>query len=279
MSKIIPHTIDTLGAKLYYEVQGSGPLLLMLAGGSGSADSFNALVPYLEQGYTVVTYDRRGYARSPLDNPEQVGVVSIETQCADVERLLAELDLKPAYVFGSSFGALVAIELLQRNAQQLQHVVAHEPQLTQLLPSDAAADLEYKPNEAPEETLRRFAASLGVKRSGLHGKGKQSDSHHASNDRFFLEHEAPAVGDYRANFTELAKLKNKLTFAGGSEGREYFPYQCARLAADQIKASFVEFPGKHNGFGVYPEEFANVLKSLLIPLRQAQSRSTTCFVN
>jgi pimeloyl-ACP methyl ester carboxylesterase len=263
MSKITSNTIKTSGAKLYYEIRGNGPYLLMLAGGSGNADSFNALLPYLVKYYTVVTYDRRGYARSPLNNPEQIGIVSIETQCTDVKRLITELNMNSTYIFGSSFGALVAIAILQHDIQQIQKVIAHEPPLPQLLPSNDSIDLAYKPDETPEETLRRFATSLGIKRGDLHGK--PSDPHRTANDRFFLEHEAPAVSDYNVNFAKLAKYKNNLMFAGGSEGQDYFPYRCARLAASKIDAPFLEFPGKHNGFGVHPEAFADVLKSQLCP--------------
>ena len=66
--------IDTLrvpGASLYYEVRGSGPVLLLIGAGAADAASFNGIAVHLADQYTVVSYDRRGYSRSPLDDPEE----------------------------------------------------------------------------------------------------------------------------------------------------------------------------------------------------------------
>jgi pimeloyl-ACP methyl ester carboxylesterase len=52
------------GARLYYEVRGCGPLLLMIPGANGSADAFNAVADCLARHLTVVTYDRRGFSRN-----------------------------------------------------------------------------------------------------------------------------------------------------------------------------------------------------------------------
>src|SRR5216683_8074038 len=54
------------GATLYYRTRGSGPLLLMLQGGDGDADGTDALTDHLVNGYTVLSYDRRGLSRSPI---------------------------------------------------------------------------------------------------------------------------------------------------------------------------------------------------------------------
>jgi len=94
--------VDTLrvpGASLYYEVRGSGPVLLMIGAGAADAASFNGIATHLAEQYTVVSYDRRGYSRSPLDDPEEEQ--RIETHSDDAHRLLAQLCTEPAYVFGS----------------------------------------------------------------------------------------------------------------------------------------------------------------------------------
>src|SRR5437667_449778 len=60
--------VDTLrvpGASLYYEVRGSGPVLLMIGAGAADAASFNGIATHLAEQYTVVSYDRRSYSRSP----------------------------------------------------------------------------------------------------------------------------------------------------------------------------------------------------------------------
>jgi pimeloyl-ACP methyl ester carboxylesterase len=62
-----PASLAVPGATLYYQTKGKGPLLLMLQGGDGDADGTDALAGHLVNRYTVLTYDRRGLSRSPID--------------------------------------------------------------------------------------------------------------------------------------------------------------------------------------------------------------------
>lgn len=57
-------TLQVPRASLYYEIRGKGPVLLMIHGGGGDADTFLNIADW----YTVVTYDRRGHSRSNLTN-------------------------------------------------------------------------------------------------------------------------------------------------------------------------------------------------------------------
>src|SRR5260221_12711998 len=98
--------IDTLrvpGASLYYEVHGRGPVLLLIGAGAADAASFNGIATHLADHYTVVGYDRRGYARSPLNHPEEKK--RMQTHRHDAHRLLAILSHEPANGFGSTGGA------------------------------------------------------------------------------------------------------------------------------------------------------------------------------
>jgi pimeloyl-ACP methyl ester carboxylesterase len=60
-------TVKVPGATLYYEVRGTGPVLLCISGGPTDAGMFTDLARRLAERYTVVTYDQRGHSRSPLD--------------------------------------------------------------------------------------------------------------------------------------------------------------------------------------------------------------------
>src|SRR5919108_4494073 len=95
-------TLKVPGATLYYEVRGSGPVLLMIPGGPTDAGMFTGLADLLADRYTVVTYDPRGHSRSTLDGaPEDVAV---DLHADDAARLLDAVSDGPAYVFGSSGG-------------------------------------------------------------------------------------------------------------------------------------------------------------------------------
>src|SRR5215467_177864 len=62
MSETKTATLKVPGASLYYEVTGSGPVLLMISGAPADAGAFAAIAAQLADRYTVVTYDWRGDA-------------------------------------------------------------------------------------------------------------------------------------------------------------------------------------------------------------------------
>lgn len=104
---------------------------------------------YLTDKYTVVTYDRRGYSRSKIDDPTQ-GLKFTE-ESDDVHHLLAALTNKSAYVFGSSIGADIALDFATRYTEQICEVIAHEPPVNyltkdpaKLLVPNYTADFSYK---------------------------------------------------------------------------------------------------------------------------------------
>ena len=67
MSLPTGHSLEVPGARLYFEVQGSGPVL-MLVGHPMDTSGFAGIAQLLAEDYTVVTYDPRGFARSTVDD-------------------------------------------------------------------------------------------------------------------------------------------------------------------------------------------------------------------
>src|SRR4030088_2351024 len=129
-------TLNVPGASLYYEVRGSGPVLLMMPGGPADATAFRSIAGQLAPQYTVVTYDPRGLSRSKLDSPLDEERI-VEVFADDVHRLLAAITKEKADVFASSGGAVIALELAARHPEQLNTVVSHEPPSPTLLPNSA----------------------------------------------------------------------------------------------------------------------------------------------
>ncbi|BCU80827.1 hypothetical protein JIR001_06100 [Polycladomyces abyssicola] len=77
-------TLQVPGANLYYEVRGTGPVLLMIHGGGGDADKLLHVANHLANRYTVVTYDRRGHSRSNLAKPTEDYQVKTHSEDAHV---------------------------------------------------------------------------------------------------------------------------------------------------------------------------------------------------
>lgn len=256
------------GAILYYEIRGSGPLLLMLHGGSGDASGFDAVAGLLAKSYTVVAYDRRGLSRSKLDDPNCEQTVEVQTE--DAYCLLSALDLGPANVFGSSGGAVVALDLVARHPGLVRTVVAHEPPAHYLLPDfealkrqhDEVIEVYHRDGIAP--AMRKVVTELaGVTTVSGHGTDTTVQrTKDPANAIFLFEHEFPMFGKYRFDFAALKKASTRIVIAGGM-GKKYPAYRSAAAIAEILGSSVVEFPGHHGGYGSHPKEFAERLAEVL----------------
>src|SRR5437660_3457064 len=83
-------TLKVPGAQLSYEVNGDGPLLILIPGARGEGEVFRPLAHALAAQYQVVTYDRRGFSRSELDGPQDYDY-RLDTDADDVRRLIEHL--------------------------------------------------------------------------------------------------------------------------------------------------------------------------------------------
>lgn len=120
-------TVLANGTEFYYEVRGAGPPVLLIMGATGDAGHFEAFAGLLADEFMVVSYDRRGYGRSPAPGGRQT--TSPEEQADDAAALLTALGAAPAVVFGTSSGAVFALCLLVRHPDAARGVILHEPAL------------------------------------------------------------------------------------------------------------------------------------------------------
>jgi len=94
--------------------------------------------------------------------------VTPEQQADDVHRLLSALGAQPAYVFGSSGGAVVGLALVTAHPDQVRTLVAHEPPVVELLPDSAQVrdQIEdiyhtYRADGA-DKAMQKFMAHAGL---------------------------------------------------------------------------------------------------------------------
>ncbi len=113
--------VDTDGARIYHEVIGNEdlPALLVLHGGFGTIEDFNAILPDLEKEFRVIGIDSRGQGKSTLGP----GTLTYEQIQKDVERILEHLGIDTLSVIGFSDGGIVAYRLATLTNLKIEKLV------------------------------------------------------------------------------------------------------------------------------------------------------------
>jgi pimeloyl-ACP methyl ester carboxylesterase len=109
------------GCDLYYEDMGEGMPIFLIPPAGSTASTWGPATAELARMGRVITYDRRGYARSSGEPAR-----SISTHTTDAAAILEYLRTPPAVVFGTSAGAAIAVDLAVRRPDLVQAVIAHE---------------------------------------------------------------------------------------------------------------------------------------------------------
>jgi pimeloyl-ACP methyl ester carboxylesterase len=291
-------TLKIPGASLYYEVRGGGPPLLLIAGAPADAGGFAAVADRLADRYTVVTYDWRGAARSPLDGPpDQLPEgLPVKVQSDDAQRLLAALADGPARVLGCSGGALVGLDLVARHPERVQVLVAHEPPAMNLLPDSAWWRAAF---QAVEDTYRREGVGPGMQQFiqtalRTNGPAPQQDGDDLSvpgqeqaprppdmsqlppevrdgmarmqaNSAFFLAQLLPMTIHHVPDVARLRAVPSRIVVGIGAASGGQMPHLAALALAERLGSNPVEFPGDHQGFSTHPGPFAQTVHQALAP--------------
>lgn len=277
MNNMKRSTLRVPGATLSYEVRGQGPLLLLIPGGGNDAHhAFEGIARHLVGHYSVIIYDRRGLSYSTLDDSQEEQ--QVETHSNDAYRLLAALgsDYEPAYVFGSSGGAIVGLDLVARHPEQVYTLVAHEPP-THLLsehdPIQAMGSVrETYLREGIAAALQQLMAQPGLQPDGYEKNTDQPEPENqeqrdqfVKNAIFLFEREFPMYDHYQLDFAALksASTRSRIVIAGGASNREDGAYLSAVAVAEHLGTTLVEFPGRHVGYMTNPSAFTQCLHKIL----------------
>ena len=105
--------------RLYYEVHGDGPPVLLVPGLGADTRLFSNVVPLLATSRQAVVLDPRGGGLS--DKP--AGRYSIEQMADDVVGLLGALGIASADVVGYSMGGKIALQLAACYPELVDHLV------------------------------------------------------------------------------------------------------------------------------------------------------------
>lgn len=264
------------GASLHFELRGSGPVLMFVPSGNGDAAPFGPVADLMADGWTVLTYDRRGFSRSPLDGPPDDSRRVLD-DVADAVALLDHVSEGPAHVLGNSSGAVVAVALLERHPQRLRTLIPHEPPLASVLPDAdrwlgfyAELDRTYRA-EGLDAARAMFRETMGMGGQTRPRREVQLPEPLLSqmlarlrrNQMFWFEHEILPYPAYLPDRATLRAHADRLVLAGGEDAKHEFPYRPNLVLSEWTGVPITHFPGGHVGYVTHPAEFAAVLRDLL----------------
>jgi len=265
---VITGYVETEGDKLYYEVRGNGPPLLMIAGGGGDAGFFALVAPILAKEYKVITYDRHGNSRSSRHKPQNF---EISQQSRDAVAVLRAAGETSAYVVGNSGGAVIALDMAKTQPEAIRAAVVHEAPILALLP-------DYKKWQrffagiywmayafGPNIAMFRFSFALGIPWRTFRDVPDDFAKRNGQNQAFFIEQEMLSFAKYCPDTTAIKQNRVKIFLAVGQYtlDKKLFYGRPAAILAEQLGCALVTFPGHHLSYFDQPEEWAATLSELL----------------
>lgn len=260
--------IDVGDTELYYELRGGGPPLLLISGGTGDAGDWGSVQSTLAGEFMVVSYDRRGYSRSP--RPDGWTDTSIEEQADDAAALLRALDLAPATIIGHSAGGAILCSLVARHPALVRRAVFYEPALLAVVPDGGKmvesmmgvieqAMAEGGPRHAMETFMRVNAGDQAFE-AWCVSVGPAVRDRVLDNATVLFPTDLPALGKFVPDREKMRETTVPLTVVVGEENRNTWMGIAAAWLEEGAGASRIELPGGHAGFATHPNEFVQMAR-------------------
>lgn len=112
-------TVKVNDITMYYELQGAGEPLVLIAGLRLDLSDYHGIDSWLAQKYQVLAFDNRGAGRT--DKPDIP--YSIEMMADDTAKLMQALGVKQAHIIGISMGGRIALELALQHPDLVKKLV------------------------------------------------------------------------------------------------------------------------------------------------------------
>ncbi|MEI7949805.1 MAG: alpha/beta hydrolase [Gammaproteobacteria bacterium] len=124
-NKAAGHYATVNGVRLYYEIYGEGPPLLIMHGNDGSIVSMSCQIAYFSGAHRVIAVDDRGRGNSEDGKAR----FTFELQADDFAELLDHEHIAKADLLGHSDGGIIALLMGIRHPDQVNRIVAASPNL------------------------------------------------------------------------------------------------------------------------------------------------------
>ena len=155
--------LDVNGTRLWVETEGSGPPVLLLAGGPASSHlTFHPCFSDLADSYQINYVDYRGRGRSaPVADYREV---TFARDVEDMAELIRALGSGPVHLYGFSYGGMIAQALALDHPELVQNLILantlHSPEMWQKNHENINREVELQFPEVWEQILALRAAGV-----------------------------------------------------------------------------------------------------------------------
>jgi pimeloyl-ACP methyl ester carboxylesterase len=134
------HATTFNGTRLTYRVTGDSgaPAVVFVHGTLADLNSWGGQENLFAQRYRVLVYSRRYHRPNPQAEDNQTYSPKLHSE--DLAAMLLTLDLAPAVIIGSSYGAYTALQLVRDHPQLVRGLVLAEPPIFSLLTASEEGD-------------------------------------------------------------------------------------------------------------------------------------------
>ena len=253
-------TVTRPGTEIYYESHGNGPALVFAHGAGGNAASWWQQVPFfVERGYRVLSFDLRGFARSPSDS------LSMAEFVGDLEAILDAEEIERAALVCQSMGGFCGLPFALAHPQRVSALV---------LCSTPGGVWTDEVAAALAGAGERIAAAGALTRPGGPALGHRFVEKEPRLAFLYQQFSAFTLGDVgpllgqiatvRADTAALPGLTTPTAVVSGHDDL-LFPPDALRSVAETIPgAEFIEFPSAgHSTYFEEPDLFNEVVAEFL----------------
>jgi len=235
------------GAKIHYDVTGSGPETIVFSHGLlMNGEMFSEQVRALGQHYRCICYDHRGQARSEVTRSGY----DMDSLTADAAALISELAAAPCHFAGLSMGGFVGMRL----------AIHHPELLKSLILMDTSADPEPEQNKGPYRRLAFIGRWFGFRpvikplMNIMFGQTFLTDpameavrskwkNHLMSLDKVGTSRAAHGVIDRDGVFDQLGRINTPTLILVGDEDVATVPAKAERLHQAITGSKLMVIPG------------------------------------
>ena len=141
--------IDRDGVKIYYEVHGDGPPLILTHGYSSTSAMWKGQVEALSRHHKLVLWDMRGHGQS--DYPDDLQAYSEALTVGDIAALLDTVGVRRAVVGGLSLGGYMSLAFYRAHPERVSALL-----IIDTGPGFKKDDAREAWNKRARETADRF---------------------------------------------------------------------------------------------------------------------------